>query len=96
LQLANANGQQNLSSSFLGCNRLEIQCCIPDLLDPHDRLFCFLVGRMLAAKPAIFVKFQLIRRRALILGCRVVSAFALGASQGNNNSHLNDSLPFIR
>jgi hypothetical protein len=47
--------------------------------DPRDRLFCFLVRRMLTAEPAIFVEFQFIRRRALILGCRVISAFALGA-----------------
>jgi hypothetical protein len=48
-------------------------------VDPLDRLFCFLVRRMLAAEPAILVEFQFIRRRALILGCRVISALALSA-----------------
>ena len=51
---------------------------------------------MLAAKPAIFGKFQLVRRRALVLGCGIISAFALSAGEGNNNSHLYDSLAFIR
>jgi hypothetical protein len=85
-QWSMVNGQKNLRSSFLKCDGIGIQSSISDLFepcdrqfDPHDRLFCFLVRRMFAAEPAIFVKFQLIRRRALILGCRVISALALGA-----------------
>ena len=73
------NGKQNLRSSFLKCDNIRIQSNISNQFDPHDRLFCFLVRRVFAAEPAIFVKFQLIRRRALILGCRVISALALGA-----------------
>jgi len=43
------------------------------------RLFSFPVRGMLAAKPAVLVKFKLIRRRALIFGCRVISSFAFCA-----------------
>jgi hypothetical protein len=34
---------------------------------------------MLAAKSAVFAKFQLIRRRPLVLGGAVVTPFAFGA-----------------
>jgi len=59
-------------------------------------LFAFLVRRMLTTKPAIFAELQFIRRRAFILGCRIISSFAFSARKGNYNSHLKDSLAFIR
>jgi len=63
---------------------------------PPSRLFSFLVRRVLATKPAIFVEFEFIRRGTLVFGCRIISAFAFRACKGNNNSHLKDSLAFIR
>ena len=59
-------------------------------------LFGFFVRRMLTTKPTIFVKLQFIRRRAFILGCRIISSFAISARKGNYDSHLKDSLAFIR
>ena len=61
-----------------------------------NNLFGFLVRRMLPAKPAILAELQFIRRRALILGRRIISSFAFSARKGNYNSHLKDSLAFIR
>ncbi len=43
------------------------------------RLFGLLVRRVLSAKPAIFIKLQLIRRCSLILGRRIISSFAFSA-----------------
>ena len=60
------------------------------------RLFGFLVRRMFTTKPTIFVKLQFIRRSAFILGCRIISSFAFSACKGNYDSHLKDSLAFIR
>jgi hypothetical protein len=54
------------------------------------------VRRMLTTKPTIFAELQFIRRRAFILGCRIISSFAFSARKGNYNSHLKDSLAFIR
>jgi hypothetical protein len=41
------------------------------------RLLCFFVSRVFSAKAAVFAEFQLIRRRPLVLGRRVVSLFAV-------------------
>ena len=43
------------------------------------RLFGLLVRRVLSAKPAIFIKLQLIRGCSLILGRRIISSFAFSA-----------------
>jgi hypothetical protein len=45
------------------------------------------VGRMFAAKPAIFIKFKLVRRCPFVLGRRIITLLALGAGQSDNDSH---------
>ncbi len=52
------------------------------------KLFGLLMGRMLMAETAVFLKLQLVRRRSLVLRCRVIPSFALPAGQGNNVAHL--------
>jgi hypothetical protein len=42
---------------------------------------------MFAAKPTIFIKFKLVRRCPFILGRRIIALLALGAGQGDNDSH---------
>ena len=59
-------------------------------------LFGFFVRCVLATKPTILVKLQFIRRRAFVLGCCIISSFAFSARKGNYDSHLKDSLAFIR
>jgi hypothetical protein len=42
---------------------------------------------MLLAKSAIFIELKLVRRCALVFGRRIISLFALGAGQRNDDSH---------
>jgi hypothetical protein len=58
--------------------------------------FCFFVNRMLAAKPAIFGKFQLVRRRALVFSRRIVTALAFGTGKRDEDSHRYSPLSIIR
>ncbi len=51
-------------------------------------LLGLLVHRMLALKLAVFLLFKTTGSVSLLLGCRVVSAFALSAFQCNNFTHL--------
>jgi len=55
----------------------------------------FFVGRVLAAKPAVFGKLQLVRRRSLVFGRRVVTTLAFGAGKRDEHSHGSSPLSFI-
>jgi hypothetical protein len=45
------------------------------------------MGRVLAAKPAVFAEFQFIRRCSLIFGGAVIATFAFGTCKVDNDSH---------
>jgi hypothetical protein len=53
------------------------------------------MGRVLAAKPAVFGKLQLVRRRSLVFGRRVVTTLAFGAGKRDEHSHGSSPLSFI-
>ena len=53
----------------------------------HHRLACFLVRRVSTATITELLEFQPLRRRLLVLGRRIVAAFALRAFKRNNISH---------
>jgi len=70
----------------------------PDRSPRHDgsrRSLRFFVGRVLAAEPAVFGKLQFVRRRALVLGRRVVTTLAIGAGKRDEHSHGSSPLYFI-
>ena len=68
-------------------------CCTHEKAVRPGLLLCFLVNRMLAAKPAVLFQLQFIRRGPLVLSGRVVLSLTLAARKRNDYPHLS-ALPF--
>jgi hypothetical protein len=63
---------------------------------PDDHLFRFLMGRVFSTKWTVFIERQFVRRGPLILGRRIITAFAFTACQRDNHSHVDSpSLPTL-